>query len=322
MKRLNSKSISDHLTKRFPMFYEFPNQKLIVSTLTEKHFDCIELIFICSKDQKLAGAIHTKEILIEKPESNLAKFLFKVIPIQTNDSLENAANLAASQHINCLPVVNVEGKLIGVLTAETIIQTLKEEHTSDLQVISGIRQNVIRKKFKKNLHTLPYIAQRIPWLLVGVAGSYFTSVLMSSFNHVLEKHISMVFFIPGIVYLADAIGTQTETFTIRSMTLTKTTLKQNLSKEILSGIIIGIILGLLSFLLCIISGFEPRVGLVLLFSMSLTGIFSSLTGVFLPWTISKFGYDPAFGSGPLATILQDILSLLVYLLSVKFILTG
>lgn len=136
----------------------------------------------------------------------------------------------------------------------------------------------------------------------------------------LNRFITLSFFVPGIVYLADAIGTQTETLVIRGLSLSHMSIYKLLYTEIRTGMLIGLILGMLSIPIAILITQDVRVALIVSGSIIAAGTVATSIGLVLPWVLQRFGIDPAFGSGPLATIIQDILSILIYLMIAKAVL--
>jgi magnesium transporter len=88
---------------------------------------------------------------------------------------------------------------------------------------------------------------RLPWLLVGFLGSFLATFVMSRFEGLLEARLAVAFFVPGIVYLADAIGTQTEAIAVRGLSLSRASLRDLLAGELRTGLLIGAVLGVLSF---------------------------------------------------------------------------
>jgi magnesium transporter len=155
-------------------------------------------------------------------------------------------------------------------------------------------------------------AERLPWLLVGLAGSVLATLIMARFERLLAADVTIAFFVPGIVYLADAIGTQTEAAAVRGLSACHRPFRELLTGEAFTGLLIGGALGGVAI---------PAIGLTLdRWSLAVAvglavvaaGAVATSIGLLLPWMLSRHDRDPAFASGPLATILQDLLSLLIY----------
>ena len=153
---------------------------------------------------------------------------------------------------------------------------------------------------------------RLPWLLVGLAGGALATAAMAGFEATLEKTIAVAFFVPGLVYLADAIGTQSEAIAVRGLSLTRAGIAHLLSGELRTGMVIGATLGLIAFLPILLAFGNVQLAAAVSISIFVAGSIAAAIGIGLPWLFARLGLDPAYGSGPVATVIQDILSILVY----------
>jgi magnesium transporter len=158
---------------------------------------------------------------------------------------------------------------------------------------------------------------RLPWLLVGLAGSVAATLVMARFEHALAAQLAIAFFVPGIVYLADAIGTQSEAIAVRSLSLNHLghlgSLRRVLLGELATGFLLGAALALLAFPVVLAVFGQAWLAAAVALALIAAGTSATTVGMLLPWLLARLGFDPALGSGPVATIIQDVLSLLVYL---------
>jgi magnesium transporter len=154
---------------------------------------------------------------------------------------------------------------------------------------------------------------RLPWLLLGLCGALFAADVIGRFEELLRVHLMLAFFMPGIVYLADAVGTQTETVIVRGLSL-GVAMRRMVAREILAGLAIGMALATIAGPLVAWHWGDSRLALSI--SVSVLAASSSATGaaMVLPWILNTLRIDPAFGSGPLATVIQDLLSIWIYLM--------
>ncbi|HLD11930.1 MAG TPA: magnesium transporter [Patescibacteria group bacterium] len=174
----------------------------------------------------------------------------------------------------------------------------------------------IRQSFTDDAHQriLTLVRLRFPWLTLGLLGGILASVLVSRFEHLLTQNISLAFFVPIIVYMADAVGTQTETMYVRSLSSTPVHFLKYLFKEFVLGIILGSIFGLLvGFFAWIWIGSTViafTVGLAMLANVAIAPV----VALIVPEILFEEHTDPALGAGPFATVIQDVISLFVYFL--------
>jgi len=159
------------------------------------------------------------------------------------------------------------------------------------------------------------IEHRIPWLFLGLLGGLLTTVIVSKYEAILSADVRLAFFIPIIVYLSDAIGTQTETIYVRALSENKNI---NFAKYLFKESVIGLGLGVISgALLGIFAAYwlkSSAIGLTIGLTMLINLTFAPVLAVFIPSILYKRHSDPALGSGPVATIIQDLISLFVYFL--------
>jgi magnesium transporter len=189
---------------------------------------------------------------------------------------------------------------------------LREEHVEDLHHMAGIlskseaaRAALLAPPYRRALY-------RLPWLALGLLGSAVATIMMSRFEPILAANIAIAFFIPAIVYVADAVGTQAEAVAVRGISLAQEMPASVLWGEFGTGVLIGGTFALVSFpAIWLLFG---SVGLATTVALTLVAASSVATsiGVALPWTFARFGYDPAYGSGPVATVIQDLVSLAIY----------
>ncbi len=153
---------------------------------------------------------------------------------------------------------------------------------------------------------------RIPWLIVGLVGGFFVSFIVSRFEGALAQNIHLVFFLPFIVYMGDAVGTQTEIIYIRNLNKLQVSFMTYLLKEIAQGILLGLIFGTLIFTVSYFWLQSIETSITVGASMFLTMAVSPAVALIVPEILFKEHRDPALGAGPFTTILQDTIGILIY----------
>jgi magnesium transporter len=142
---------------------------------------------------------------------------------------------------------------------------------------------------------------------------------MAGFQATLESTVAVAFFVPGIVYLADAIGTQTEAAAVRGLSLTHEPLRQLVGGELRTGLLMGLILAGIALPAVWLAFGKLSLALAVAAALLGAGGVATTIGLLLPWLLWRSGRDPAYGSGPLATVIQDVISILIYLTIVTII---
>lgn len=163
------------------------------------------------------------------------------------------------------------------------------------------------------------LQHRLPWLVLGLAGGIITSIIVSRYEQILSADVRLAFFIPIIVYMSGAVGSQTETIFVRHLKQTGKGFFRYLAKETLLGLSLGLIFGLIT------GGFaaywlgSPALGLTVGIAMLINLCLAPVLSTVIPEILYKEHNDPALGAGPLATIIQDLISLLIYFLIASLI---
>ncbi len=156
------------------------------------------------------------------------------------------------------------------------------------------------------------VEHRLPWLVLGLLGGIFTSIIVSKYEAILSADIRLAFFIPIIVYMSDAVGTQTETIYIRHLKKTGANFLTYIVKETALGLSLGTIFGFAVGLFATYWLKSLEIGLTVGLAMFINVALAPVLATVIPTLLYKEHSDPALGSGPLATIIQDLISLLIY----------
>jgi magnesium transporter len=152
---------------------------------------------------------------------------------------------------------------------------------------------------------------RLPWLLVGLAGAVLAAAIVGGFEEQLSRNVLLAFFIPGIVYMADAVGTQTETLVIRGLSV-GVPIRRVAMGELLTGVVVGAVLGSVFFPIGYLAWGDGAVAVSVSLALFAASSVATIVAMSLPMLLHHLKVDPAFGSGPLATVIQDLLSILIY----------
>jgi magnesium transporter len=305
---------AQHLVKRVPLAQADESVGSVITRLHSTAFDSIEAIYIVDEVGHLWGLVRLVDLL-RSPKNQILSDIMTIQPptAHPDDDQEKVAGLAVKYGISSVPVVDMSGNFLGVVPAESLISILRREHIEDLHRLTGIRNENYQARHALEAPPLQRAQDRLPWLLVGLLGSILATFVVSRFERTLEARIFVAFFVPGIVYLADAIGTQTEAIVVRGLSFNQnSSLRNLLTGELWTGLLIGFVLGGLSFPIVLVAfGNFPLAVAVALTIVTAGGVATSV-GLLFPWLLYRIGKDPAFGSGPVATIVQDVTSLLIY----------
>jgi len=276
-----------------------------------QRYESANLIVVCEKG-KFLGVVRIEDLLAAPEEAKIASIMDRDAPIvRPGTDQEVAAWHAVRNEEAALSVVDADGRFVGVIPPDRLLAVLLSEHEEDLSRLGGFTKSTVTARATSEETVERRFRHRLPWLLVGLAGALLAADFVGWFEAQLKQKVMLAFFIPSIVYLADAVGTQTETIIIRGMSV-GIGIRQMLRRELLAGLSVGIVLGAVGGLLVWWRWGASDVALVVGLALLAACSTATLAAMAVPWLLGRFGSDPAFGSGPLATVIQDLSSILIY----------
>jgi magnesium transporter len=281
-------------------------------SLGQRQFEDSEIVCVVDTEDRLLGVLSFLELFRQPPEMAVGDAMRPCPTVLAGEDQEKVASIALHHDLASVPVVDASGHLLGVVSAPAIMHILRREHVEDLHRIAGIQRETAHVRRTLDEPPLRRARDRLPWLIIGLAGSAAATWVMSGFEAALNEKLALAFFVPGLVYLADAIGTQTEAVVVRGLSLSHLGIGRLLAGELRTGLLIGLALGGLTFPAVWLAFGELRLAFAVSGSLLFAGTIATSVGLLLPWLLARFRRDPAFGSGPLATVTQDLLTLLVY----------
>lgn len=279
-------------------------------------YETINYVYVVDEWGIFIGVLSLKELYAMPPQHVLGEACKRegIIFVRPDGHQERVAYLALRHNIKAVPVVDTDHRLVGVIPSDAILRILYKEVHEDLLRMAGVRHTAaatIDNVFQ--LSILQSFQHRAPWLFIGMIGGIGAAWIIGFFEHVLRDNIILAAFIPLIVYMGGAVAAQTQTFLIRDLAI------ERRIKFVPYFFRQALIVALLAALFSTIVGVYALVrhddvliaytlGISLLVAIS-SSIFS---GIVIPFALSRFRMDPANAGGPLVTITQDIVSIVLY----------
>jgi magnesium transporter len=274
----------------------------ICAGLIGQRFDSAADIAVCD-GPRLLGLIRIEDLLAA-PEAALARDLMDAeSPVVRPGVAREPAAWQAVRH--------GEGSLAVVIPPPRLLAILLLELDEDMARLGGFVHDAQAARSASEEAVVRRFRHRMPWLLVGLIGALFATVLVSSFESSLEDNVILAFFIPGIIYMADAVGTQTETIVIRGLSVS-VPIRSVFRREAITGVLVGIAVAIVFYPVALIGWGDADVALTVALSLLGACSVAAVIAMTLPFGLFRLGLDPAFGAGPLATVVQDLLSILIY----------
>lgn len=296
------------------------------STTIESAFDKIrrtgvnkETIYTCyvvDRKKRLVGAVSVKDMLLADKSSIIADVMdANAVVVNTLDDKENVALMFSKYDKLALPVIDKEGCLVGIITVDDAVDVIQEEATEDIQKLAAVLPSE-KPYLKQSVFSI--CKARLPWLVLLLITSTFTSLILASYESKLST--ILLAFVPMLMGTAGNAGGQTSVTIVRAIAVGDVEFKDILRvilKELLVSLAIGLIVGIICFgKIMLIDRMYSEIAINEAFVISLvctiTLIMAKLVGCVLPLLAKKIKLDPAAVASPLMTTIVDALALIIY----------
>ena len=270
--------------------------------------------FVTDKERTLLGYVTVKDLLINDPETLIDDIMQESEhKVNTLTDQEAVAQIFKDYDYSTLPVVDMEDRLVGVITIDDIVDIMEQETTEDIEKMAAITPT--DKPYMKT-GVWETWKKRIPWLLLLMISATFTGQIITHFENALSTYVVLTAFIPMLMDSGGNAGSQASVSVIRSLSLSEIEYKDSfkvLWKEFRVAILCGITLALANFAkLLFIDNVGITIALVVCLTLLVTITIAKLIGSFLPILANKLGFDPAVMASPFITTLVDAASLIIY----------
>lgn len=268
-------------------------------------------IYVVDNLNKLVGLLSLKRLLFANPKSKIQELYTQknIISVKTNDSSESVARIMEKYDLVAIPVLDLQGKLVGRITFDDVVDVIKEEADKDFQLASGISE-----KIESSSSVWRISRARLPWLLIGMLGGILGAQVISGFEGGIAAVPALAFFIPLITAMGGNVGVQSSAIVVQSLAKGHDqfgTIGKRIAKETIVGLINGLLLALLIYIIAYFFAF-PKLGLVVSISLFIVILFAAIFGTLIPLILNKYNIDPALATGPFVTTLNDVLGLFIY----------
>lgn len=272
------------------------------------------ICFVIDATRKLEGVVSLKTMFFSNPDDTIADIMDKnAVSVHTTEDQEVVADLFRKYDLNSMPVTDQEGRLVGIITVDDVMDVLVDETTEDIHKMAAIDPS--KEAYLKE-SVWSHSRHRITWLIVLMISATFTGIIIRSYEEVLESAVMLAAFIPMLMDTGGNAGAQSSTLVIRSMALGDVSTRdfwKVVWKELRVSLIVGILLVLLNFARIYFFDSVPlNVIFVISISLYATVILAKVMGSILPMFAKWLNLDPAVMAGPLITTVVDTCALLIY----------
>lgn len=283
-----------------------------------------ESIYNCyvTEKKKLIGIVTVKDLLLHDYDDVISDFMEEnVISVTTSDDKEDVAQMFAKYDFTALPVVDLDSRLVGIVTIDDAVDVMTEEATEDIEKMAAITPS---EHPYLRTSTWETWKQRIPWLLLLMISATFTGMIITKFEDALAAQVALTAFIPMLMDTGGNCGSQASVTIIRGLSLGEIEFSDILKviwKEIRVAVLCGASLAVVGFgkimlvdrLLMGNTDITPLIAAVVCLTVIVTVILAKIVGCVLPLITEKLGFDPAVMASPFITTIVDALSLMIYM---------
>lgn len=279
----------------------------------------VHSVYVVDDEGILKGRVSLKKIILAKRGSKIADiFSDEIISIKSSATGEEVAEVMQKYDLEAIPVVNIQNRLLGRITIDDIVDFITEQAQEDISAMAGITEVV-----EEDDSVWMLVRSRLPWLLVGMTGSFLAAKIIEQFNDQVSLIPAIASFIPLIGSTGGNVGIQSSALIVQSLADKSgidTALGDRLKKVVLVAILNGIIAAAFAFLGTLFLQHEGNISLVMSLSIFSIVMLASLMGTITPLVLNRLNINPAIASGPFITTTNDLLGYGVYFLIVFWLL--
>ncbi|MBP9925197.1 MAG: magnesium transporter [Cyclobacteriaceae bacterium] len=277
------------------------------------------VVYVVDSTDKLLGRVSLQKLIISDPRTLVKDILDDVVEVvETYMEDREVAEIMSKYDLESVPVVNVQGQLVGRITIDDVVDVITEQAEEERQLMSGITEDI-----EEDDSVWRNTRARLPWLLIGILGGMVSARFMGFFELEIAKITAIAFFIPLIQATGGNVGIQSSSLVVQSL-VSPGFVDEGLWKRLLKvfsvALLNGLFLSLIVFAINrLVFGRDP-LNMIVSMALFFVVIFASFIGTVTPLILNKMGFNPAMASGPFITTTNDLLGLAVYFTTIHLFL--
>jgi magnesium transporter len=294
--------------------------------------ETLDVVYIVSRDGRLIEDLRLGSLVLAAPEAKVTEIVDPgVVSIPDHTPAEEVLRLFEKYDRVALPVTDADGRMLGIITVDDVLDVAEDEATKDMHMLGGVE--ALDAPYR-DVGFFAMVRKRGGWLAVLFVGEMLTATAMGYFEQEIARAVVLALFVPLIISSGGNSGSQAASLVIRALALKELTIRDwyhVFRRELLSGIVLGASLGAIGFTRIVlwqrlgIGNYGPHYFLVAVTVwLSLIGVvsFGTLSGSMLPFLLRRLGFDPATSSAPFVATLVDVTGLVIYFHVAAMILRG
>lgn len=284
-----------------------------------ENVDRFYAIYVVDENDTLLGRVALQDLILKDAKTIVGDITEKGgVAVETYLSDKEVADLMKKYDLESMPVVNVQGQLVGRITIDDVVDVITEQAEAERQAMAGISEQV-----EEDDSVWRNTRARLPWLLIGIFGGLMNAKFMGLFEAELVRITAIAFFTPLIQATGGNVGIQSSSLIVQSLAnpdFVDEGLWKRLLKVLFVALLNGFVLSGLVFAANVVLFGEYELSLVVSIALFSVILFASFIGTVTPLILNKAGFNPALAAGPFITTTNDLLGLTVYFITVHFML--
>ena len=284
--------------------------------------ETLSIIYVTTDDGKLIDALELERFVLADPGDRVSGIMDQsFVALSPHDDREQAVRQIQKYDLHALPVVGADNTLLGIVTADDVMDIAEEETTEDIQ--KGAAVDPLETSYHDSSIWSLY-RKRAPWLVTLVFVNLAASSVIAIYEDVLASALALTFFIPLLMGAGGNTGSQSATLIVRALAtgdLERSRWLSTMAKELIVGMTLGLTLGFAVGWLGVFRA-DFALGMTVALAMIAIVLVANLLGVLFPLLLTKLRFDPAVASSPMVTSTADVTSLLLYFSIANFILAS
>ena len=314
------------MTTEFIDLKEFHSaaQALTIVRRRARDTETIYSLYVTDGERHLTGILSLRDLVTADPDDHVGDVMTRdVVSVRTNTDQEEVARAIQRYDFLAVPVVDLEQRLVGIVTVDDVIDVIEQEATRDLYAAGAVQAGDEDDYFQSNLFTVA--RRRVVWLTVLVVASFFTSEVIALNEQVLKEVVLLTAFIPLLTGSGGNVGAQSSTVVIRGLSTQRI---QTLGplwvvvREAIAGALLGLLMLLVVVPFAWWRGGGPLVAAAVGISLMAITTLAATAGAALPLLFNRMGLDPALMSAPFITTATDVAGVIIYLSTAAWLLAN
>jgi magnesium transporter len=284
--------------------------------------ETLNVIYVVNDREQLIDDLRITELIVAAEDQTIFTLMDESFTaLRVFEDQEEAVKMLAKYDRVALPVVDSDNVLVGIVTADDVIDVAEEEITEDMQKMAAMDA---LDDYYSQTSIIQMVKKRLGWLIVLFVGQILTALTMGQYEELLSKIVFLSFFVPLIISSGGNSGAQAATLIIRALAtddIRPDDWKKVFFRELSSGLILGLLIGILGFITLLAWDFAANgyvdqqsylTAVVIALSLLSIVLFGNFIGAMLPFILSRLGFDPAVSSAPFVATVVDVSGIIIY----------